>query len=94
MAKPDIQPHDSVDTLRTGDLLLFSGRGFTSDVIRVFTRSPWSHIGMVLHLPGQPEPLVLESNKPSPSISMSENSLASEIVAASETDKYSSSSKQ
>ena len=61
MAKPDIQPHDSVDTLRTGDLLLFSGRGFTSDVIRVFTRSPWSHIGMVLHLPGQPEPLVLES---------------------------------
>ena len=47
--------------LRTGDLLLFSGRGFTGDVIRFFTRSPWSHIGMVLHLPGQPEPLVLES---------------------------------
>ena len=40
---------------------MFSGRGFTSEVIRVFTRSPWSHIGMVVHLPGNPDPLVLES---------------------------------
>lgn len=54
-------PLDSACSLRTGDLLLFSGRGFTSEVIRVFTRSPWSHIGMVVHLPGNPAPLVLES---------------------------------
>ena len=54
-------PLESACSLQTGDLLLFSGRGFTSEVIRVFTRSPWSHIGMVVHLPGNPHPLVLES---------------------------------
>ena len=54
-------PLDSAFTLRTGDILLFSGRGLTSEVIRVFTRSPWSHIGMVVFLPESREPLVLES---------------------------------
>ncbi len=54
-------PLDSAFALRTGDILLFSGRGLTSEVIRVFTRSPWSHIGMVVFLPDSPEPLVLES---------------------------------
>ena len=58
---PMTMPLESACSLRTGDLLLFSGRGFTSEVIRVFTRSPWSHIGMVVHLPGNPDPLVLES---------------------------------
>ena len=52
---------DSATALRTGDILLFSGRGVTSEVIRVFTRSPWSHIGMVVFLPGSKQPLVLES---------------------------------
>lgn len=52
---------DSAFALRTGDILLFSGRGVTSEVIRVFTRSPWSHIGMVVFLPESNEPLVLES---------------------------------
>ena len=52
---------DSAFTLRTGDILLFSGRGVTSEVIRLFTRSPWSHIGMVVRLPECSEPLVLES---------------------------------
>lgn len=52
---------DSAFTLRTGDILLFSGRGVTSEVIRVFTRSPWSHIGMVVFMPESREPLVLES---------------------------------
>ena len=52
---------DSACPPRTGDLLLFSGRGVTSEVIRVFTRSPWSHIGMVVYRPGCAEPLVLES---------------------------------
>ncbi|MDX1805188.1 MAG: hypothetical protein R3292_14045, partial [Alcanivorax sp.] len=38
-----------------------SGRGITSTIIRLFTRSRWSHIGMVVLLPGQHGPLVLES---------------------------------
>lgn len=35
-------------TARSGDLVLFSGKGFTSGAVRFFTRSCWSHVGMVL----------------------------------------------
>lgn len=37
-----------VDRLQTGDILLFSGRTLISRAIRVFTRSQWSHIGIVV----------------------------------------------
>lgn len=36
------------DRLQTGDILLFSGRSLISHLIRVFTRSRWSHIGIVV----------------------------------------------
>ncbi len=51
----------SLEAVHTGDLVLFSGRGLASDTVRLFTRSYWSHIGLVLRLPGVPQPLVLES---------------------------------
>lgn len=35
-------------TIKTGDIVLFSGRGFISWGIEKFTKSPWSHIGMVI----------------------------------------------
>lgn len=41
----DIRPQ-----LRTGDLVLFSGSGILSASIKLFTRSEYSHIGMVLRL--------------------------------------------
>lgn len=34
--------------LKTGDILLFAGRGGMSSWIKWFTRSPWSHVGMVV----------------------------------------------
>ncbi len=34
--------------LQTGDIVLFSGRGLFSLLIRAITRSRWSHVGMVL----------------------------------------------
>ena len=34
--------------LKTGDLVLFAGQGGVSAWIRWFTRSPWTHIGMVV----------------------------------------------
>jgi hypothetical protein len=37
--------------LRTGDLVLFSGKGAMSHGIKLFTSSKWSHVGMVLKLP-------------------------------------------
>ena len=33
---------------RTGDLVLVSGKGVVSGTIRLFTRSEWSHVGMVV----------------------------------------------
>ncbi|MDP8206236.1 MAG: YiiX/YebB-like N1pC/P60 family cysteine hydrolase [Candidatus Electryonea clarkiae] len=37
--------------LKTGDILLFSGKGGISHGIKLFTFSKWSHVGMVLRLP-------------------------------------------
>ena len=38
---------DIRDSLKTGDLVLFSGKSFISKAISLFTRSPHSHIGIV-----------------------------------------------
>jgi hypothetical protein len=37
--------------LKTGDLLLFSGKGAVSNVIKLFSGGKWSHVGMVLRVP-------------------------------------------
>jgi uncharacterized protein YycO len=38
---------------RVGDVLLFRGRGLASQVIRLFTRSPYSHVGLVFLYQGR-----------------------------------------
>ena len=35
--------------LKTGDLVFFSGKGFVSNMIKLVTRSKWSHVGIVLN---------------------------------------------
>jgi len=37
---------DPLETIRTGDILLFSGSGLVSSAIKMFTKSSWNHIGM------------------------------------------------
>ena len=54
-------PARVASSLQSGDLVLFSGQGLASDVVRVFTRSVWSHIGMVVRVRGIDQPLLLES---------------------------------
>lgn len=39
----------------TGDLLFFSAKNYTSKVVRWATRSPWSHVGIVVREPGNKE---------------------------------------
>jgi hypothetical protein len=39
------------DTFSTGDIILFNGNGFISDVIERVTHSEWSHVGMVVKDP-------------------------------------------
>ncbi len=34
--------------LKTGDMVLFSGGGFISRIIQMYTRSKWSHVGLVV----------------------------------------------
>lgn len=34
--------------LKSGDMVLFSGGGFVSRMIQMFTRSPYSHVGLVI----------------------------------------------
>ncbi len=36
--------------LDTGDMVLFSGKGPISNMIKVMTRSKWSHVGMVIKI--------------------------------------------
>jgi hypothetical protein len=44
MAKYD----DIRKSLKTGDIVLFSGKGGISSLIKWFTKSQWSHVGMVI----------------------------------------------
>ena len=39
---------DIRDDLKSGDIVLFSGKGGVSEWIKWFTRSAWSHVGMVI----------------------------------------------
>ncbi len=47
--------------LQTGDILLCSGNGILSDIIKKATNSPFSHVALILKLPITGQWLVLES---------------------------------
>jgi hypothetical protein len=48
----NLQPYyDLRPRLKTGDLLLFSGKGAVSGLIKRFTASKWSHVALVLRVP-------------------------------------------
>ncbi len=47
---------DMRDQLKTGDIILFSGKGGISDGIKFFTVSKWSHVGMVYRLDNPLDP--------------------------------------
>lgn len=49
--------------LKTGDMLLFSGSGIISTLIKLRTRSRWSHIGMVYKIDDEDLVLCIESDK-------------------------------
>ena len=37
--------------IKTGSIVLMSGRGFASDIVKVGTQSCWSHVGVILNSP-------------------------------------------
>lgn len=61
---PAVGPEDMnprLDDASGGDIVLFSGKGFTSGAVRFFTGSRWSHVGLVIRDDAHDEPLMLES---------------------------------
>jgi len=53
--------NDIRNSLKTGDVVLFSGRGLASWLIQQATRSRWSHVGMVVRIPEYDMVLLWES---------------------------------
>lgn len=47
--------------VKTGDIVLFAGRGLSHGLARWFGRSPWSHVAMVLRTNDDPEPRLWEA---------------------------------
>lgn len=59
---PVIRP----EALRTGDLVLFSGRTLSARLVQAWTGSYWSHVGIVMRIPEYgPEPLLWETTRAS-----------------------------
>lgn len=55
-----------LDELKTGDLVLFSGRTFAARLVQCFTGSYWSHVGIVVRLPEYGDmPLLWEATRAS-----------------------------
>ncbi len=52
---------DIRQSLQTGDLIFFSGEYAFSKVIEFIEDSPWSHVGMVIRLPGDDNLYLFES---------------------------------
>jgi hypothetical protein len=51
-----------LNRLKTGDLVLFTGQGSASSLLRWFSRSSWTHVGLVLRTPDAAEPLLWEAD--------------------------------
>ncbi len=58
----NIVPFEEVQgMLLTGDILLFQGLGWESDIIQLVEMSRWSHVGMVVRVTEVEYPLIWES---------------------------------
>lgn len=58
--KDTIDVADMLLQAKTGDVVLFDGKSFISEMIKLFTWSDCSHIGMIVHIPTDDEALKRE----------------------------------
>jgi Permuted papain-like amidase enzyme, YaeF/YiiX, C92 family len=62
--KLTLVPYETIrNTLKTGDLVFCSGNYFFSRIIQRFTKSMWSHVGIVYYDASLDRMLILESEK-------------------------------
>lgn len=89
MSGPKTEYSNYRDRLKTGDVVLFSGKGLISRGIKRATRSKWSHIGMVIRLPEYDMNLLWESTTLSkvPDIYTGHTTSGVQIVSLSERVK-------
>ena len=62
-----------IDGLRTGDIVLFSGKCLVSRIIRFLSKSKWSHVGMIIIDPKYDYPLIYEATKSNDTICLDAN---------------------
>jgi len=62
--KQVVKFEEFLDDARTGDIMLFSGEGTFSDIVRATSSMAyWSHCGIVVKLDGHKDPYLFESTK-------------------------------
>lgn len=54
---------ECVSSAKTGDIVLFSGNGFFSDIVRMGSESEWSHVGIVIRKNPGVEPILFQSTQ-------------------------------
>lgn len=79
--------HEIRKELKTGDLVLFSGSGLVSNIIKAFTGSRWSHIGMVVMLQEYDFAVLWESTTLSKSKDLSTGSFKKGVQLAQLSDR-------
>ncbi|MGH6900408.1 MAG: hypothetical protein ACREJ5_28315, partial [Geminicoccaceae bacterium] len=57
----EVDDRAGASLLKTGDVVLFAGRGLARGLIRWFSRSPWIHVGLLLRAGDDAEPLLWEA---------------------------------
>jgi hypothetical protein len=55
-----------LSTLKTGDLVLFTGNSPARSLFKWFSRAAWTHVGLVLRAPEDSEPLLWEAAREGP----------------------------
>lgn len=72
----------NLSELKTGDIVLFSGRCWVAWLIKIITGCKWSHVGMIVIDPDYGEPLVYEAthNDRVPGIDLGEKNQGVQLV--------------
>lgn len=61
LKEDEISLEECIEGARTGDIVLLSGIGTFSDIVRMVSESDWSHVGIIIRKGTQRRPLLFHS---------------------------------
>ncbi len=67
--------------LKTGDIVLFAGPTRVSGLFKWWPRHPWTHVGLLLRRPEDPEPLLWEAHRDGRHRATTQGRLAARIAS-------------